>query len=95
MLFRAAQLLVERKEQFARDMTRQMGKVLDETRQCAGSQRYDVLSAGLSDVRSERVELALDGGLTALPWMFFSGWKSICVDFSGKLQRAQIDNNWR
>ena len=32
ILFRAAQLLVERKEQFARDMTREMGKVLDETR---------------------------------------------------------------
>jgi aldehyde dehydrogenase (NAD+) len=32
MLFRAAQLIVERKEQFARDMTREMGKVLSETR---------------------------------------------------------------
>jgi aldehyde dehydrogenase (NAD+) len=31
-LFRAAQLLVDRKESFARDMTREMGKVLDETR---------------------------------------------------------------
>jgi alpha-ketoglutaric semialdehyde dehydrogenase len=32
LLFRAAQLLVERKEQLARDMTREMGKVLSETR---------------------------------------------------------------
>jgi aldehyde dehydrogenase (NAD+) len=32
LLFRAAQLLVERKEAFARDMTREMGKVLNETR---------------------------------------------------------------
>jgi aldehyde dehydrogenase (NAD+) len=32
LLFKAAQLLVERKEQFARDMTREMGKVLNETR---------------------------------------------------------------
>src|SRR5689334_3355833 len=32
MLFRAAQLIAERKEQFARDMTREMGKVLEETR---------------------------------------------------------------
>jgi aldehyde dehydrogenase (NAD+) len=32
ILFRAAQLLVDRKEAFARDMTREMGKVLDETR---------------------------------------------------------------
>jgi len=32
LLFRAAQLIVERKEQFARDMTREMGKVLEETR---------------------------------------------------------------
>ena len=32
LLFRAAQLIVERKEQFARDMTREMGKVLKETR---------------------------------------------------------------
>ena len=32
ILFRAAQMLIERKEQFARDMTREMGKVLDETR---------------------------------------------------------------
>jgi aldehyde dehydrogenase (NAD+) len=32
ILFRAAQLIVERKEQFARDMTREMGKVLEETR---------------------------------------------------------------
>jgi alpha-ketoglutaric semialdehyde dehydrogenase len=32
MLFRAAQLLVERKEPFAREMTREMGKVLEETR---------------------------------------------------------------
>ena len=32
LLYRAAQLIVERKEQFARDMTREMGKVLNETR---------------------------------------------------------------
>jgi aldehyde dehydrogenase (NAD+) len=32
LLFRAAQLIAERKEQFARDMTREMGKILDETR---------------------------------------------------------------
>ena len=32
MLFRVAQLLAERKEALARDMTREMGKVLDETR---------------------------------------------------------------
>lgn len=32
LLFRAAQLLLERKEQYARDMTREMGKVLKETR---------------------------------------------------------------
>src|SRR5262245_25687233 len=32
ILFRAAQLLAERKEQMARDMTREMGKVLSETR---------------------------------------------------------------
>ena len=32
MLFRAAQLIVERKEQFAGDMTREMGKVREETR---------------------------------------------------------------
>ena len=32
MLFRAAQLIAERKDQFARDMTREMGKVLEETR---------------------------------------------------------------
>ena len=32
MLFRAGQLLSERKESLARDMTREMGKVLDETR---------------------------------------------------------------
>jgi alpha-ketoglutaric semialdehyde dehydrogenase len=32
LLFRAAQLIAERKEDLARDMTREMGKVLDETR---------------------------------------------------------------
>jgi aldehyde dehydrogenase (NAD+) len=32
MLYKVAQLLVQRKEQFARDMTREMGKVLAETR---------------------------------------------------------------
>src|SRR3954470_2412961 len=32
MLFKAAQLLIERKEQYAKDMTREMGKVLKETR---------------------------------------------------------------
>ena len=32
ILFRAAELLVERKEQYARDMTREMGKVLKEAR---------------------------------------------------------------
>jgi aldehyde dehydrogenase (NAD+) len=32
LLFRAAQILVERKEPLARDMTREMGKVLEETR---------------------------------------------------------------
>jgi aldehyde dehydrogenase (NAD+) len=32
LLFRAAQLIAERKEALARDMTREMGKILDETR---------------------------------------------------------------
>jgi aldehyde dehydrogenase (NAD+) len=32
LLFRAAQLIADRKEGFARDMTREMGKVLEETR---------------------------------------------------------------
>jgi len=32
VLFRAAQIIAERKEMFARDMTREMGKVLEETR---------------------------------------------------------------
>jgi len=32
LLFRAAQLIADRKESLARDMTREMGKVLDETR---------------------------------------------------------------
>jgi alpha-ketoglutaric semialdehyde dehydrogenase len=32
LLFRAAQILTERKEALARDMTREMGKILDETR---------------------------------------------------------------
>ena len=32
ILFKAAQLIIARKEAFARDMTREMGKVLDETR---------------------------------------------------------------
>src|SRR5471032_3352239 len=32
ILFRVAQLIADRKEQFARDMTREMGKVLEETR---------------------------------------------------------------
>src|SRR5213083_1738663 len=32
ILFRAAELLVQRKEEFAKDMTREMGKVLAETR---------------------------------------------------------------
>ena len=32
IMFRAAQILVERKEDFSRDMTREMGKILDETR---------------------------------------------------------------
>src|SRR5207253_3041184 len=32
LLFRAAQLIADRKEALARDMTREMGKILDETR---------------------------------------------------------------
>ena len=32
ILFRAAQMIADRKEEFARDMTREMGKVLEETR---------------------------------------------------------------
>src|SRR5262245_53414494 len=31
ILYRAAEILVKRKEDFSRDMTREMGKVLDET----------------------------------------------------------------
>ena len=32
IVFRAAEMLMERKEEYARDMTREMGKVLKETR---------------------------------------------------------------
>ena len=32
IMYRAAQVLIERKEDFSRDMTREMGKILDETR---------------------------------------------------------------
>src|SRR5229473_8168590 len=32
IIFRAAEMLAERKEEYARDMTREMGKVLKETR---------------------------------------------------------------
>src|SRR5262245_31244128 len=32
ILYRAAELLVKHKDAFARDMTREMGKILDETR---------------------------------------------------------------
>ena len=32
ILFRAAELLVQRKEEYSKDMTREMGKVLAETR---------------------------------------------------------------
>ena len=47
ILYRAAELLVHRKEEFSRDMTREMGKVLAETRgRRAGSHRHDVLHGG-------------------------------------------------
>src|SRR5215475_12675073 len=32
IIYRAAEMLIERKEEYARDMTREMGKVLNETR---------------------------------------------------------------
>ena len=56
ILYRAAELLVRRKEEHARDMTREMGKVLDgDSRRRAGSHRHDVLHGrrGAAPVRPD------------------------------------------
>ena len=47
MLFKVAQLIVARKEQFARDMTREMGKVAQrDARRRPGGHRHDLYIAG-------------------------------------------------
>ena len=44
IVFRAAEMLLERKEEYSRDMTREMGKILKETRgDTAGSHRHGLL----------------------------------------------------
>ena len=47
ILYRAAEILIERKEDYSRDMTREMGKVLGgNARRCAGSDRHDLPDGG-------------------------------------------------
>src|SRR3954467_15890833 len=84
MLFKAAQLIVERKEAVARDMTREMGKVLSETRgdvqeaidmtfYMAGEGRRMFGQTVPSELRNKfamSVVQPLGGGSIITPWTF-------------------------
>jgi len=81
ILFRAAERLVAHKEDLAQLMTREMGKILAETR----GDVQEAIDGGTKETGNGHRE----GGLQVLD--VFSEWKSVYVDYSGRLQRAQID----
>src|SRR5260221_13644351 len=84
ILFRAAELLVKRKEEFSRDMTRGMGKVLAETRgdvQEAIDMTYYMAGEGgrlfgqttpseLPNKLAMSVRQSIGGGRRITPWYF-------------------------
>ncbi len=121
ILYRAGQLLVERKEQLARLLTQEMGKILPEARgdvQEAIDMAFYIGGEGRRLLGyTAPVELPNKFGMAIrdpigvvaciTPWNFpiaipswkifpaldlFTEWKAIYVDYSGRLQRAQIDS---
>ncbi len=73
IVFRAAEILIERKEEYAREMTREMGKVLAETR---GDVQEAIDAAYYNAGEGRRQPIGVCGMIT--PWNFpmaISSWK--------------------
>jgi acyl-CoA reductase-like NAD-dependent aldehyde dehydrogenase len=58
ILYRVGQIMLDRKEAFAREMTEEMGKVINEARRRSGSDRHGVLHGrrGASAIRPDHAQ---------------------------------------
>lgn len=104
VLLRAGRALEARKEALARTMAAEMGKRLEEARGDV-QEAIERIDAGITYVNAPTIGAEAHfpfGGVKATgnghreggwaPYDFFTEVKTVYVDYSGGLQRAQIDN---